>query len=279
MRRVIYIDILICINLIVNYFLLLMTSRFIGLPLRRLRLVLGAGVGAIYSFYILLPRINIWLSFVIKILMSVTIVICAFKFMSIKMVIKATLCFLFISISFSGLMSMLWYSGFPKNLYVNNECIYINISPIVFIAYTLISYCIIKCINIVIGRQMPKKLMYHTYVEFKGKSVSFISKLDTGNVLKEPFSTLPVMIVEKRYIEKIIPKDLSNIIDHLNSSDLFEHGYRLVSFSTVSGTGVLPSFKPDKVIVDKNIKECYIAICPNRTLSSGICALIGTDFL
>ena len=52
---VVYIDVLLGVNLFVNYFLLLAVGRFLHLAVRRLRLLAGAAVGAVFSLSILLP--------------------------------------------------------------------------------------------------------------------------------------------------------------------------------------------------------------------------------
>ena len=52
----IYIDILVCLNVIVNYFLLLASGKFLSRPYKRWRILLGAFLGGLYSLYILLPQ-------------------------------------------------------------------------------------------------------------------------------------------------------------------------------------------------------------------------------
>ncbi len=56
----IYIDVLVCLNFIVNYFLLLATGKFLSRPCKRWRMLLGAFLGGLYSLYILLPEIAAW---------------------------------------------------------------------------------------------------------------------------------------------------------------------------------------------------------------------------
>ena len=56
MEQVIYIDILIVTNIIINFFLILLTSKIMYLKINYTRLILGEILGAIYSLYILLPE-------------------------------------------------------------------------------------------------------------------------------------------------------------------------------------------------------------------------------
>lgn len=58
---VVYLDLLFLLNLIANYLLLLAAGRMAGAALRRWRIGLGAGLGALYSALIFLPGL-VWLA-------------------------------------------------------------------------------------------------------------------------------------------------------------------------------------------------------------------------
>ena len=59
---------LLSINLLLDYLLLLATAKFLGLPYRKVRLLLGALSGAATSLIILLPSLPFLLSSGIKLL-------------------------------------------------------------------------------------------------------------------------------------------------------------------------------------------------------------------
>ena len=54
-----YVDVLLGLNLFINYFLLLSVAKFLRISVRRLRLLAGAAIGAAYSLVILVPMPNI----------------------------------------------------------------------------------------------------------------------------------------------------------------------------------------------------------------------------
>ena len=54
---VIYADILVVINLFVNYFLLLITKRILHVCVRRIRILCGAVFGGLYSLIIFAPAL------------------------------------------------------------------------------------------------------------------------------------------------------------------------------------------------------------------------------
>ena len=65
MKEVIYIDVLIAVNLFINYFLIISTAKFLHLKTQKSRLILGEILGGIYSLYILLPPTNFFVSLII----------------------------------------------------------------------------------------------------------------------------------------------------------------------------------------------------------------------
>ena len=101
MKQVIYIDVLICVNLVINYFLILATSKFLYLKLKRLRLILGEVLGAVYSLYILLPDYSVFVSLIIRLFMAVTIMGAVFGFKNFKILAKSVAYFFVVSFLFS----------------------------------------------------------------------------------------------------------------------------------------------------------------------------------
>lgn len=51
----IYIDILVCLNVIVNYFLLLASGKFLSRPYKRWRILLGAFLGGFIRYIFFYP--------------------------------------------------------------------------------------------------------------------------------------------------------------------------------------------------------------------------------
>ena len=93
--------------------------------------------------------------------------------------------------------------------------------------------------------------------------------MDTGNTLTEPFSNAPVVVVDAACIASIMPKEESGKI-------------RYVPFQAVSGGGLLPAFRPDKLTIftGKNcieINEVYIAATQSKL--GTFSALLNPDLL
>lgn len=288
MYQTIYIDILISVNLFINYFTLKATSKFLYIKTKKIKMILGALLGAIYSLYILLPYKNIFSSMIIKFLMSVTIILVAFGVQNKKSLIKCIVCFYSINFAFSGCILALWFIFRPNGLIVNNGMVYFNISPLILIILTIFSYTLISIINKFIGKQENTSLYKKIHINLYDKKIELNAKIDTGNSLKEPFSNLPVIVVNEEKINEFIPLSTKSLTtyDLLNSDKHkdIQTKLRVIPFKTISGEGILPAFKPDYIIIydDNNIpskKEVYIAICKEGILDPKYDALINPEIL
>lgn len=279
MKQVIYIDVLIIVNLFVNYFILLTTSKFLNLKLKLSRLILGEILGAIYSLYIFIPEPNIFISILIKLFMSIIMVAVSFEFRTIQQFLKIIVCFYAVNFTFSGIMFALWCAFKPNGMIINNDIVYFNISPITLIASTVISYIIIEIINRVIEKKQLKSSKYEIGIKFKDKYIVLNAKIDTGNLLKEPFSNLPVIVVKKSEINLLIPE--FNIFESIeNQNEIKKLKIRMIPFKTVSGTGILPAFKPEYVVLKGNLKkQAYIAVCSDEYFSEDISCLANPEIL
>ncbi|MDR2074172.1 MAG: sigma-E processing peptidase SpoIIGA [Oscillospiraceae bacterium] len=272
MKCSVYADILIVINLFVNYFLLLATAKILYIKASRKKIILGSAVGAIYSLYIFLPESNFIISFLIKILMALTIVITVFGLKNKKILIKSFVCFLLVSFAFSGINFAMWLIFKPRGMLVRNGVVYFGISPVVLIISTVVSYIILKVMNRIIGKNSQKQDFCRIFVGIAEKVVSFDARIDTGNNLKEPFSNLPVIVARQSILEKILPINVGIVYDSEKKFDsvckALGRNIRLIPFNTVSGCGVLCAFKPDLLIVEtpggKLKREGFVAVCPNE---------------
>lgn len=286
MSQVIYVDVLISVNLIINYFILLATSKFLRFTVRRRNIILASILASLFSLYIFIPEVNIFLSIIIKLIMSVFIVAIAFGIKNKNRFLKAIACFYSSSFGFCGIIFGLWYLVSADNLIVKNGVVYIDISPTFLLFATALSYIIIRIINLITGRQSPKNLFCDVKLENNNKILQIRAKIDTGNTLKEPFSNIPVIVAEYKYIKNIVPSNFTNFLNESNtlpSSDLIENNFRIIPYKVISSNGMLPAFKPDKVTIISNgsrlEKEAYVAVCSEENLGCEFEALMNPDLI
>lgn len=288
MKQVIYIDILIIVNLFVNYFMLLATAKFFCIKWKTSRLIFGEILSGIYSLYILAPELPIIISLIIKLLMSFTIIGTTFGLRKPLCFFKTLIYFYGVNFAFSGIMLAIWYMFKPNGMQINNGIVYFNISPIILIVSTLTSYMITEGINRIINRRYTDYKPLNLKITFKNKRIAVTAKIDTGNSLKEPFSNLPVVVAKESCLKPLISENtyekLTNFLKEeiqSTNTNILNLKMRAIPFKTISEEGILPAFKPDFVKINGSEvqKEAYIAICPDKLMPTGISALINPEFL
>lgn len=279
MEHVIYIDILFCINLFINYFILLATGKFLNITPKTYRLILAAVFGAVYSLIIFLPYLSLALLILSFLICCSIIILICFRVTNLKTFIKILLCFFIINFSFAGCLFLLRKLFNTNAIIIKNGILYFDFSPLTFLVACVISYIIIRLAQILNLKFNSKNDIIPIQIYLDGKHCNLNSKLDTGNNLTEPFSSLPVVVVKKQSLEKILPPK------GLFSAKLVKKlKFRMIPYKSVGKTsGVLKGFKADYIcICDKKSlykKDAYIAICEDNTLSDEFDALLNPVLL
>ena len=287
MRQVIYIDVLLCVKLLINYVILILEAKLLNLRIKRKRLILSALMGSFYSIFIFFDQINLLLSLFIKLLMSITIILIAYGFINTRSFVKSIVTFYFINFIFGGIIFCIWYFISPKGIFIKNGIVYFDISPILLILSTVVIYFSIKIYQYFLGESDLHDSVCDLEILNKGRIVKLFAKVDTGNSLKEPFSNKPVIVAEYESLKDILPPEVKNYIQD-NVEDWTAKGkktslLRVIPYSTVSGEGLLPAFIPEKVTIKyKNktyIKETFLAISKRNLFLGDYKALVPPDLI
>lgn len=264
---VVYADVLLIVNLFVNYVLLLCSSMIMKKHTQRLRMLLGAAIGAFYGFVVFLPELPSLAEFALRIATTVLIVLGAFGYKNLPSFLRSFFTFFAVSFAFGGIMLVLWVTVAPIGMIYNNGAVYFDIDLAVLAISTVVSFAVVSLIAHFTARRAPKDSIALVKISYKGKEVKLTALVDTGNSLCETFSGYPVVLGEAESLEKIMPDAVRAFIDGDDVSSSPE--MRLVMHKTVSGTGVLPVFRPDYIevkSVSHSIKtsEVYVAVTKNN---------------
>ena len=92
-------------------------------------------------------------------------------------------------------------------------------------------------------RLLPTALMDVRQVELshRGQHVLLPAMLDSGNLLRDPVSYDPVLVVSRRALQALFPS-----WDALDSLDCLPRGFRLLSVRTAAGSALMPMFRPER---------------------------------
>ena len=143
----IYIDVLITVNIFIDYFLLMLTKKIIGSNIKYFRVIIGSIVGGLFSLTALLPVLPFGLNILTDLAVAMLIIFITFGKCKIKTYIKRVLIFFALSFSFGGLMIFIYLAFKPKGMGIYNDVIYFDISPVLLIILTLVCYYILLLIK------------------------------------------------------------------------------------------------------------------------------------
>lgn len=238
----VYVDILIILNTLVNYFILLAVDKVLRLHSKRWRILLGGAVGGLSSLLLFLENLGIVMT-LLKILTAIFMTVVTFGIKPIRRLLKSVFLLFAITFLFGGLLFAI-YIFFDKDILIySNGIVYFDIDLTFLIICTVISYAVITVISKITDKKAPKSKEYYVTVENTGKTISCTALMDTGNNLREPFSDYPVIMLDKELFNKLFTEDK----------------IRLIPVSTVNGESVIKAFRPQKLIInDFSTDKVYI---------------------
>ena len=241
---IVYADVLVFLNLIVNYFLLLAVSKILKKCPKTICLVLSAFFGALSSLYIFLPESNVLFQTVIQIFMSMVLCLMALGFGNIKSFLKSTAVLFIVNFSYSGAMIAVWLIFKPHGMAINNSVVYFDISPLFLIIFSVIGYFAVVLLRKIFKKPFADNT-YCTVSVFCGdKSLMLTGIADTGNSISDVFGISEIFITEKGAVDALLGEQINN-----------PARFRKIPCITVTGEKLLDGYRIDYAEVGFNSKK------------------------
>jgi len=247
-----YLDLVILVNLGMNFFILWMVSLITFRSTSFKKIVVGAGIGALLSVVVVSINLYSWWRWFL--LLSTPVLMVYLVFYPIKIKELPALLGTFFGVAFltggtiialPALFDKTDQAFAPSGWWLFGGCLFL---------LALVRY---------LRPYFQEKQWQNTLearVEVKRGEFTFIlsALLDTGNQLKDPFTQKPVILMDHRYIKEMLPGQLCEILangkaepweamqavaSHPDASRLF-----LIPFSGVGGSReMLLGYRPDGV--------------------------------
>ena len=210
----IYVDVLVVINIFINYFLLSAASLIVRLKPKRIRLAAGAFTGGAYSLVIFLPNIPNVLSVFMNFCMSVLLVLIAFAPKKITVFIKEFAAFFAVNFIFAGLMLAVWLVFKPSGMVYNNAAVYFDIDVKLLVLSTVVCYAVLTLFSKLLKRNSPDDKLFDVKLCNKGAAVFTKALFDTGNLLSVGGESIlrAVLIDSVTVIGKKEAREVKNVI-------------------------------------------------------------------
>lgn len=208
---IVYLDVFFMINFIMDYMIILITSRIAKVKKKRIRQLAGAGCGALYSVIVIKPLTNhLFKITLVNILIAAVMVLISFGFTSASVYIKNVFLLFVVSFTMSGIINYLYYSTvigkYVRNVLSGNSNKVVNTRK--FILVSVLAYILLSAIvRIIFSVRKDMELYYDVKITFRGKSVVVRGLYDTGNGLTEPVSGKMVHIAEYKILKPLLEGD------------------------------------------------------------------------
>lgn len=243
--RVVYADILLIINLAVDYLILFASSRLAGINFKRFRGFLGALIGSAYSLIIFFDVPALMFA-TTKLAVSAIMIFAAFGKRNFWEFSRLLAMMYICSFLFSGFMMLI--NGFVKadSFFVKGGIIYYDISAMGILISCSAALAVSEILRRIFRRGEPEG-NFIAKVYHKGDVAVLKGFTDTGNNLTEPISGTPVAVASPESLEKILSK---NSFLSLKKGDLStEERIFAIPCKTISGTVLIYAFQPEKVVI------------------------------
>ncbi len=262
MTQVVYVDVLLAINFVVNYFLLLGTFHLSRKPVARFRLFLGALLGAGFSLGIFLPQESVLGMALFRFFAAASMVFAAFPFGGWQRFCKELLVFFCSSFLFAGAMLGLWMAFSPRGMIYNSGVVYFDIRPVTLIVFTGAAYLLLTIFQRIFHReQSAGEQLAATLLRGENRLV-LPALFDTGNHLREPFSGLPAALCSLSDVLSLLTAEEMEAIQRREG---YPPSLRLIPYRDATGPGLLPAVRLDGIELLREGKpipagECFLAI-------------------
>lgn len=262
----VYVDVVLLENLCMNYIILFGTGYIIKLKIKHWRILVSSSLGAVYAILAYMGIFPLYANIVVKIILSLCMVYIAFNPKNIKAIIKELALFYLVSFALGGCAFALLYIVRPQDIFMKDG-VYIGTYPLKIallggVVGFIITYVAFKVVK---TRMNKNELIYEIVLKINEKELTTKVMLDTGNMLKDPISNNPVILIEKKILYGILPKELlentKNMLggDFKNNEDL-ENEYRtrlrIIPFTSVGKqNGMMLGIKVDEIKIITDIDE------------------------
>ena len=127
---IVYADVLILVNFVVNYFILRLTAKLDKTHYLRYRIILGSFMGGMFSLYIFLPKQHPVLEVIFRIVTASVITLIAFGFKNTRAFLRRVFIMLITTFVYAGIVMGIWLLFRTNKIVINNSVVYFDISAI-----------------------------------------------------------------------------------------------------------------------------------------------------
>lgn len=289
----IYLDVVLIENLCMNFIILFATSYLLKIKSRFWRLLISSFIGGAYAILAYMEIFEAMSNVFVKVILSIVMVGIAFLPKNVKILLKQLAIFYFISFLFGGCAFALLYFIKPQDILMKNGLL-VGMYPLkVAVLGGLVGFIVVGIVFKIVKTKFTKKDMFCDIEvhAFEGK-IKTRALIDTGNLLKDPLTKMPVIVVEEEILSCLLPNNILKNIGKIMGGEQVEESeenltymskFRVIPFSSLGKqNGMLMGFKADSIVVEeqREMTNVIIGVYPQKLDKKEYYhALIGLDIL
>ncbi|MBP3400836.1 MAG: sigma-E processing peptidase SpoIIGA [Selenomonadales bacterium] len=274
---VIYWDILLFFNVVVNGLILFLTSVAVGIRVSWLRIWLGAFAG---GCYVLADGTLIPQDILVRGFVSFLLIFIVFGYRSWRTFLFATAVFYLVSFVIGG--AVLGWLSIGQNMLTGHILpAFGEVSGGILIGASVVFFCLRRSME----RAGRAPYFVRVTAICEGRRDTFEGLIDTGNLLASPIRRTPVIVVEKHAIPSLLGK-ASRYFDMRKECEwvrdlafcddvLWQKRLSLSSYQTIDGAGhMLVGIRVDEVLIEAggvryHANDCIVAVTDSKLSADG----------
>lgn len=216
----IYLDIIFLENLIMNTIILYAASIILKIKPKTIRIIIASSIGSVYAIISYTTQMEIYTSTISKMILSILITYVAFNPQNVKKMWKQVAIFYLTSFVFGGVALYLIYFIKPQEILIKNGMFVGEYVIKVIMLGAIVAFITIKIsLKIIKTKITPKDMLCKIKIKFDSQIIETTAMIDTGNLVKEPITNTPVVIIEGSLLYDVLPKEILNNLEEILAGD------------------------------------------------------------
>ncbi|MDU4959732.1 MAG: sigma-E processing peptidase SpoIIGA [Sporomusaceae bacterium] len=254
---IVYVDLFLALNVLLNSLLLLITAKLHGEKLRWFSLITAALAGGLYALAVFSLQLEYLASPPLKFLMSLLMLRIAFRGQPVCRLLRLTGCYYLVCFAFGGAVIVLAYCRQP---------VFTALAPLVRASWTdlLAGASLASGILLAVKSGLYAKLLRHSIhyqleIMYGNKSVLLDAIVDTGNSLYS-LNGKPVVIADFVAVKSLFSPETAAFLLRYPPAEWLENldqckdqkwlsRVEIVPFSALGGDSLLLAFRPDALSI------------------------------
>lgn len=246
----IYLDIFFLENIILNLIILFETSKMSKMSFSKINILIASFISTTCSLFLNIININLGISAILKILVSILVCLICFIPKNVRCFIKVIVSFYLVSIILGGSIYFL------ISIFLNEfqpERISANAKTIVIVSFGILDISIRKMWKIWKETIKQDELICNLKIEIKKEKIFFNAFIDTGNNAIDIITGLPIIFVQKNRFDFF-----SQISNGINQRREFHQ----IEVKTINGIKQeLIGTIANRIVIINNSKKYHLRNC------------------